>query len=176
MVEPQRVARDRRGPRTTFDEIVVGDDLGTVEWSFTRDMIAGIAETDDDYHEWYAVDSPYGGVIAPVLISYPPVRLLFSRKYNVRGVFYSFEMQNMQPLRPDVVYIITARVCDKWTKRDREFVQYEAVCVDPGGRVVFRTKRAHALDYLPVTVPKTAMGIDSGAGGRPDLAKEELGR
>jgi hypothetical protein len=173
MAEAQRVARDRRGLRTTFDEIVVGDDLGSIEWSFTRDMIAGVVETDDDYHEWYSVDSPYGGVIAPVLISYPPVRLLFSRKYNVRGVFYSFEMHNIRALRPDIVYTISGRICDKWTKRDREFVQYEAICFDPEGREAFRTKRAHALDYLPVTVPKTATGIDSGAGGRPDLDAAE---
>lgn len=166
MTQQARVARDIGGARTNFDEISIGDDLGSVEWRFSREQIARMCESDDDYHEWYSVESPYGGVIAPVLIAYPPVRLLFSRRFNVRGVFFGFETRNLLPLRPDTTYVISGRICDKWIRRNREFVQYEAVCVDPEGREVFRTRRSHAIDYLPVTAPKVGVGIDSGAGGR----------
>jgi hypothetical protein len=163
---PQRVARDTAGERTRYEDIVVGDDLGSMEWSFDQAAIARICDSDDDFHEWYSVRSPYGGVIAPVLISYPPVRLLFSRRYNVRGLFYAYEVENYAPLKPNVMYTIRGRISNKWIKRDREFVEYEATCYDPAGTKIFHTRRAHALDYLTRDVPKAATGIDSGAGGR----------
>ena len=174
--QPQRVARDSGGLRTTYDDIEVGGDLGSMEWSFTREGIAALCDSDADFHEWYSVDSPYGGVIAPELISYPPVRVLFSRRYNVRGVFYGFEMDNILPLQPDVKYRITGRIRDKWIKRNREFVQYEAEATDPEGRVVFRTRRTHALDFLPITAPKVGVGIDSGASSRWAEGEKEGGR
>ena len=166
MSTAKRVARDAAGGRTRYEDIAIGDDLGTMEWSFDEAAIRGICESDDDFHEWYAVESPYGGVITPVLISYPPVRLLFSRKFNVRGLFYWFEMENYAPLKPNVTYTISGRICDKWIKRNREYVQYEATCYGPQGQKVFYTRRAHALDYLTRDVPKEAVGLDSGAGGR----------
>ena len=166
MTTRQRVARDAGGERTRYEDIVVGEDLGTIDWQFDDAAIARLCDSDDDFHEWYSVESPYGGTIAPALISYPPVRMLFSRRYNVRGLFYGFEHENFAPLRPNVKYTITGRICDKWIKRKREFVQYEATCHDPQGNKVFHTRRAHALDFLTRDVPKEASGIDSGAGGR----------
>lgn len=163
---PQRVARDTAGERTRYEDIAVGEDLGSIEWRFDEDAIGRICESDDDYHEWYSVASPWGGVIAPVLISYPPVRLLFSRRYNVRGVFYSYEVENFAPLLPNVNYTIRGRISRKWIKREREFVEYEATCFGPSGERVFHTRRAHALDFLTRAAPKAATGIDSGAGGR----------
>lgn len=166
MTAQKRVARDASGERTRYEDIVVGDDLGSLEWQFDEAAIGRICDSDDDFHEWYAVESPYGGRIAPVLIGYPPVRMLFSRKFNVRGLFYWYEIENYAPLRPNVKYTLRGRISDKWIKREREFVQYEATCYDPGGKKVFFTRRAHALDYLTRDVPKEATGIDSGAGGR----------
>ncbi len=166
MTARKRVARDAGGERTRYEDIAIGEDLGSIEWSFDEAAIARICDSDDDFHEWYAVESPYGGIIAPVLIGYPPVRMLFSRRYNVRGLFYWHEAENFAPLKPNVKYTIRGRICDKWIKREREFVQYEATCYDPQGNKVFHTRRAHALDYLTRDVPKDGSGIDSGAGGR----------
>lgn len=166
MTARKRVARDAGGERTRYEDIAIGEDLGSIEWSFDEAAIARICDSDDDFHEWYVVESPYGGIIAPVLIGYPPVRMLFSRRYNVRGLFYWHEAENFAPLKPNVKYTICGRICDKWIKREREFVQYEATCYDPQGNKVFHTRRAHALDYLTRDVPKDGSGIDSGAGGR----------
>ena len=165
MTAKQRVARDKSGiERTLYEDIEVGADLGTMEWRFDGESIARLCESDDDFHEWYSVESPYDGIIAPVLISYPPVRMLFTRRYNVRGLFYGFEMESYAPLKPDTTYILSGLISDKWIKRNREYVQYEATCVDPQGKKIFMTRRAHALDFLTVDTPKEGVGIDSGAG------------
>jgi hypothetical protein len=39
---------------------------------------------------------------------------------------------------------------------------YEAEGVNEEGAIVFRTKRAHALDYIPRTAPRAGIGVDSG--------------
>ena len=78
MTARKRVARDAGGERTRYEDIAIGEDLGSIEWSFDEAAIARICDSDDDFHEWYAVESPYGGIIAPVLIGYPPVRMLLS--------------------------------------------------------------------------------------------------
>ena len=94
-----RVVRDARGLRATFEDFEIGADLGTVQWTVSQADVDGQCETDDDYHEWYSVESPYGGTIAPVLISYTPIRTMLSRAYNVRGMFYQLEMESVRPIR-----------------------------------------------------------------------------
>lgn len=170
----KRVARDGRGERTRYEAVVVGKDLGSMEWSFTRDDVARICESDDDFHEWYSLNSPYGKAIAPLLISYPPVRMLFSRMHNIRGLFYEYTAESYFPLHADTKYTLTGKVINKWIKRDREFVQYEAACHDADGRKIFYTTRTHVLDFLTRDTPKTGEGIDSGGGGWPDNKQNEV--
>lgn len=158
-----RIARDARGPRTTFEEIKVGENLGAIEWIVTREQVQALCESDDDYHEWYSVESPYSGLIAPVLMSYPPVRLLFCRFYNVRGLFYKLDLESLNPIVVGHPMIVTGRVIDKWIKRDREFVAYEGQCTEKDGLEVFRTRRAHVLDYIPRTAVRDGEAPDSGA-------------
>ena len=73
-MEPSRVrvASDQRGERTPFEAIEVGTLLGPLEWTVTPEAIERQCRIDEDYHEWYSVDSPFGGRIAPLLISYAP--------------------------------------------------------------------------------------------------------
>ncbi|MBI3069106.1 MAG: hypothetical protein HYY79_09615 [Betaproteobacteria bacterium] len=160
--ERVRIAEDEQGRRATFDEIEIGKPLGSIEWVVTEEMIDQQCELDMDYHYWYSVDSPWGGRIAPPQLSYRPPRWLFSRAYNVRGLFYKWEMENVRPIRPGVKLAITGAIADKYVKNDREFVVYEAQATDPGGDVVFRTRRTHVLDFVERSAPRAGKGIDSG--------------
>ena len=92
-----RVARDQRGERTPFEAIEVGTPLGPLEWTVTPEMLERQCRIDEDYHEWYSVESPFGGRIAPILSSYAPVRFLFSDKYNIRGLLVGFECEHSEP-------------------------------------------------------------------------------
>lgn len=157
-----RVERDKSGPRTTYDDIEVGADLGTMEWTVEPENLAGLMENDQDYHEWYVESSPFGEPVVTPMATYPPVRILFTKKYNVRGVFYQYESEFLAPIHFGQKVIITGRVIDKWIKRDREYVKYEAEGCDEAGNVLFRTRRAHALDYIKRSAPREGEGVDSG--------------
>jgi acyl dehydratase len=163
MEEPRtRVAADSHGPRAVFDEIEVGRSLGEMEWVVTEDMIERQCAIDADFDAWYSLDSPWGGRIAPPQISYRPPRWLLSRTYNIRGLFYRWEMENVRPLRPGVTLRVRARIADKYVKNEREFVVYEAEAADPDGNVVFRTRRTHVLDFVERSAQREGEGIDSG--------------
>jgi acyl dehydratase len=163
VVQPQgRVDRDGSGQRTRFEDIEVGADLGTLDWSVQPENVAGLQENDLDYHEWYVDSSPFGGAIVPPLATYPPVRVLFTRNYNLRGLFIEFESEFRRPIFFGERLTISGRVADKFIKRDREYVTYEAEGRDEKGEIVFTTRRTHVLDFLTRSVPRTAEGIDSG--------------
>lgn len=157
-----RVAEDNKGRRATYEEIEVGTTLGEMDWVVTDEMIDLQCEMDMDYDEWYFVASPWGGRIAPPQVQYRPPRWLLSRKYNVRGLFYKWEMENVRPILPGITLRVTCSVVDKYIKNEREFVVYEAEAVDPQGEVVFRTRRTHVLDFVERSAPRSGTGIDSG--------------
>jgi acyl dehydratase len=157
-----RVAEDAHGRRAEFDEIVVGQVLGEMDWVVTEEMIDTQCAIDADYDVWYSLASPWGGRVAPPQISYRPPRWLLSRTYNVRGLFYRWEMENLRPIRPGVTLRVRAQVSDKYVKNEREFVVYEAQATDPEGNVVFRTRRTHVLDFVERTAQRAGAGIDSG--------------
>jgi hypothetical protein len=157
-----RVEFDDRGPRTTYDEFVVGDSLGSLEWTVTREAVDGLIVNDQDFNEWYDADSPAGYPVVPPMATYPPVRMLFTRRFNVRGVFYQFRSEFVRPIRYGERLRITGAVSDKYIKRNREFITYEATGVDDDDQVVFRTWRTHALDYITRDKPRSGKGVDSG--------------
>jgi len=157
-----RVAADSKGPRARFEDIEIGRVLGEMDWVVTEDMIDTQCAIDADYDVWYSLRSPWNGRIAPPQISYRPPRWLLSRTYNVRGLFYRWEMENVRPIRPGVTLHVVARVCDKYVKNEREFIVYEAVATDPHNDVVFRTRRTHVLDFVERSARRAGEGIDSG--------------
>lgn len=160
-----RVEKDAGGRRTSYEEIEVGADLGSVEWSVSAEGVQGLLENDDEQHEWYVDASPFGGPIVPPMATYPPVRILFTRKYNVRGLFFQFEHEFIRPMFYGQKVTITGRVVDKWIKRDREYVKYEAEGRNEAGELLFRTRRAHVLDYIKRSAPRAGVGLDSGRPG-----------
>lgn len=157
-----RVEADAQGKRATYDEIVVGTVLGEMDWVVTEDMIDLQCKLDLDYDEFYSLDSPWGGRVAPPQITYRPPRWLLSRTYNVRGLFYKWEMQNVRAIRVNESLHVICRITDKYVKNDREFIIYTAEATDSKGELVFRTVRTHVLDALERTAPRSGEGIDTG--------------
>jgi hypothetical protein len=169
-IPPTRVREDGSGLRTAFAQIEVGKDLGTIRWSVSRSAVEGLIKNDDDDHEWYREDSPFGGPVVPPLATYPPVRMLLTRAYNVRGLFVEYEHEFLRPIRYGQEIVIHAWIADKWVKRDREFFAYEAEGYDEDGRLVFRTRRVHVLDFITRDAPRDGVGIDSGLLSARDAA------
>ena len=156
-----RIAHDDHGERTVYDDIEVGSDLGELEWVVSSEDIDKQCLIDDDYHAMYILGSEDGSRIAPPQIQYRPPRWLFSRKYNVRGMFYKLGMENVKPILAGMTITVSGRIADKWIRNDREFVEFYSEGYDEAGDVVFRTTRVHVLDALKRTTAREGEGIDS---------------
>ena len=157
-----RIAEDEHGPRTNFEDIVIGKDLGAIEWVITVADLEKQCLIDNDYHPWYFDKSPFGARVAPPQIQYRPPRWLLSRNYNIRGVFYKWEFENAGPLPVDEPIKVTGHVVGKWIERDREYIKFEATGTNNKGEVVFRTVRTHVLDMVKRSAPRAGRGMDSG--------------
>ncbi len=161
--KPQsRVARDEHGARTTFEDIEIGQDLGVLEWEVTPEMIEKQCAIDEDYDEIYMLDSVFGGPVAPPQIQYRPPRWLLSRNFNIRGLFYRWEFENINPIRPNEPITLRGKVSNKWIAKGREFVEFEFTAEDAKGDTLFITRRVHVLDVAGQSAPREGAGIDSG--------------
>ena len=60
-----RILKDAKGLRSSYDEFVVGQDLGTAVLYITPKDIEAACTRMDFYHPWYSVNSPFGGPIFP---------------------------------------------------------------------------------------------------------------
>jgi hypothetical protein len=157
-----RVLEDGSGRRATYEEIVVGQSLGEMEWEITDEMIDLQCRLDEDFDRLFCLPLVDGGRIAPPQITYRPPRWLFSRAYNVRGLFVRWEMETFALLKANIKIKVSGTIADKFIKKDREFVVYQAEGRDPDGTLLFRTKRTHVLDFIERTAPREGAGVDSG--------------
>ena len=160
-----RVAADERGPRPTLDDIEIGKTFGPVEWSVAERDIDGCCMAQDDYHEWYSIDSPFGGRVAPPTITYIVPRETFKKVYRVRGLFVGWTSEQLDVIRPNVTYTWTGKISDKYVRRNREWVWYDFTLCDPQGKEIIRTKRGHVLDFLTIDAPKTVVSVGGFSAG-----------
>src|ERR1700682_349297 len=126
-----RIAKDRGGERVKFEDLEIGKDLGTATLKVTQGQVDSQSEKQGVYHPWYSVNSPFGGTIVPIMMTYVVGRRLLSTNYNVVGMFYKWSFEFLHPLLVGVDYSFSAKLSEKWiNKKDREFVAYEGICKD----------------------------------------------
>jgi hypothetical protein len=157
-----RVLEDSQGRRAAFEDIEIGHSLGEMEWQITDDLIDLQCQLDQDFDPLFF---PQGGDekrVAPPQITYRPPRWLFSRAYNVRGLFVRWENESFRAIEPNTTIRVTGTIADKYIRKDREFVVYQAEGHDASGNLIFRTRRTHVLDFVERSAPREGAGIDSG--------------
>ncbi len=157
-----RVLEDNAGRRAAFDEIEIGRSLGEMEWKITDDLIDLQCLLDQDFDPLYFPQDKATKRMAPPQITYRPPRWLFSRAYNVRGLFVRWENESFRPIEPNATIRVSGSIVEKFVKKDREFVVYQAEGKDEAGNLIFRTKRTHVLDFVERNAPRAGAGIDSG--------------
>ena len=156
-----RVLADSQGTRAAYEDIEVGQSIGQMEWQITDDLIDLQCQLDQDFDPLFFPQGA-GARIAPPQIAYRPPRWLFSRAYNVRGLFVRWESETFRVIEPNTTLTVAGFIAEKYIKKDREFVVYEAEGKDAGGNLIFRTRRTHVLDFVERSAPREGVGIDSG--------------
>lgn len=157
-----RVLEDSQGKRAAFEDIQVGQTLGEMQWQITDDLIDLQCQLDQDFDPLFFPQGDGAQRVAPPQITYRPPRWLFSRTYNVRGLFVRWESETFRAIVSNMTITVSGSIVDKFVKKDREFVVYQAEGKDSAGNLIFRTKRTHVLDFVERSAPREGAGIDSG--------------
>lgn len=113
-------------PNAVWNSIPVGDDLGTMEYVLTEQMLA-------DYRR--VVDNPQAAY--PTVGARHPANL-FYRKYRavMRVPNTGQDSRYFNPPVAGKRIVVSAHVADKYIRRDKTYLIIEAKAVDEDGRLI----------------------------------------
>lgn len=140
-----------------FDSIVVGEQLGPIEYPVKSGHVKQYTEDWDDPNAAYLEGSSFGGPIVP-----PAYRAgldsfsLLGSKYNARAtVGVTTEHKFINPLKPDQTVTVTGVLADKFIKRGVEYVLIEYELRDESGALIRQSVDRIALGVERVSEPDT---------------------
>ena len=128
--------------------VYAGKDLGSLTLTITDEMVQHYIKGLDEPNPWYTGDSPFGGPVAPVII-FQNVDSQFKGWYldNLFGnLWMRQEWDIYAPTRVGQTLHCSARVADRYRKRDRDVVAQELLVRDEAGRLVARS--VHHQSFL----------------------------
>jgi len=129
-------------------DVYPGKDLGTLDVTITEDMVEHYIKGLDEPNPWYTTTSPFGGPVAPVIV-YQSVDTLFQGWYldNLFGnLWRSQQWEIHAPTRVGQTLHCSARVADRYRRRDRDVVAQEMWVRDDAGKLIARS--VHHQSFL----------------------------
>jgi acyl dehydratase len=129
-------------------DVYPGKDLGELELTITDEMIQHYVQGLDEPNPWYTTASPFGGPVAPVIV-YQQADSEFKGWYldNLFGnLWRRQEWEIYAPTRVGQTLKCSARVAERYRRRDREIVAQEMWVRDEAGGLVARS--VHHQSFL----------------------------
>jgi acyl dehydratase len=130
-------------------DVYAGKDLGTFDLTITEEMVQHYINGLEEPNPWYTTASPFGGSVAPAII-FQDISSRFKGWYldNLYGnLWMRQEWKIHAPVRIGQTLHCSARVADRYTKRDREVVAQEVSLKDDAGQLV--AWGMHHQSFLP---------------------------
>src|ERR1051325_4873735 len=135
-----RGTHSRRITLMITTDVYPGKDLGALELAVTDEMVQHYMKGLDEPNPWYTTASPFGGPVAPVIV-YQHADSEFKGWYldNLFGnLWLRQEWEIHAPTRVGQVLRCTARVAERYRRRDREIVAQEMWVRDESGHLIAR--------------------------------------
>jgi acyl dehydratase len=136
----------------TTTNVYAGKDLGTLDLTITAEMVDHYVKGLDEPNPWYTTASPFGGPVAPVIV-YQDVDTQFQGWYldNLFGnLWRSQQWEIHAPVRVGQTLRCSARVADRYRRRDRDVVAQEMWVRDDAGQLV-----AHSVHHQSFLAEQT---------------------
>jgi acyl dehydratase len=125
-------------------DVYPGKDLGTLDVTITDDMVQHYIKGLDEPNPWYTTASPFGGPVAPVIV-YQDADSEFKGWYldNLFGNLWRSQTWDIYaPTRVGQTLHCSARVAERYRRRDRDVVAQEMWVRDDAGQLV-----AHSVHH-----------------------------
>jgi acyl dehydratase len=140
-----------RGTKPLF-EAAVGDELGSLTFVVTDEMVARNAWANDDYNPWYLEDSPFGGrIVSPVFLASFDAQVFYGYYAYPDGgsLFAKQEFEYHAPVEIGVEYTFVGRLVEIYERRGRTFYRARVGVVDPAGQEVVVMHKTVAAPVTP---------------------------
>ena len=113
-------------PELDYNKLQIGEELGTYDYVLTQEMI-------DSYRA--SVDDP-DGVFPTIAVKHDATALGLTYEDNTGGVNAGNEMEFHNPPIAGKKIVVTGRIHDKYTRRDKPYLVIEATATDEDGRLI----------------------------------------
>ena len=133
--------------KKTWEDIKKEEELGSIQRRLTDEEIDRHLWAVEDSNQWYVEESPFGGPIAPPLITANESTTLYYDVcgYAREGFFHTkLEHENINPLRRGKMITARGRIADKYMHRGRKCFVIETVVTDEDGIEICKTKYTQA--------------------------------
>jgi acyl dehydratase len=132
----------------TWEDIEVGRECEPYEYVVTEEAVQGYLNALGIGNPWYTHDSPFGGPIAPGLISKSDAadpNWWFPFVDRSAFLHARSEFEFIHPLRVGKKVTVKGRWVEKYQKRDRNWATIEAVAVDEDGLIIVKSRTTHTV-------------------------------
>lgn len=124
-----------------WDEVHVGDELGTLQYSVSPEMVKEYVESLDDPDPWYLEDSPFGGpIVPPFYLGNDYIRVLVQAGYPVGQIHARAEHEFKRPIKHGMQLTLRGRIADMYVKRERKYMVIETITTNQDGNEISRGK------------------------------------
>jgi acyl dehydratase len=142
--------------RAVAEALQVGETVGEVVLTITEEMVDAYAEAVGDFNPLFMENDITGRRIAhPELLPKIATDILwvpmFERMPNIRAKqAYTY----LEPVRTGLTYRASGSVVEKYEKRGKLFLVFEAIFRDEGGKEVLRDRRTQLVLSEDVTIKR----------------------
>lgn len=131
------------------NDVYAGKELGTLDLTISKEMVQHYMDGLAEYNPWYTTDSPFGGAVAPGIV-FQDVSTRF-RGWHLDNPYGNLWMRQewkiYAPVRVGQTLHCSARVADRYRRREREVVAQEVQVQDATGHLV--AWGMHHQSFLP---------------------------
>ena len=121
-----------------WDGLTVEGALGPVSYAVTDRLVDVFCSATEETHPWFTKDSPFGGRIAPPVITGGDYsKLMASMGYNL-GYHARHHAESLAPMRLGDQLTVTGRVMDKYKRRGLRYFVLDYQATNQRGEAVYR--------------------------------------
>ncbi|MFB8387916.1 MaoC/PaaZ C-terminal domain-containing protein [Microbacterium sp. NPDC055910] len=147
-----------------YELVEVPEPMGPVSQLIDRRFVLDYAYAQDDFGDWYFVDSPFGGPVGHPLVLANELLFLFYDKYDgntAQGLHTHELLRFRSPVRVGETITVEGGYTDKYERRGQGYVTLEATARGEDGRVLVE----HVGREIMRTVAGDVVGKSRSASG-----------
>jgi acyl dehydratase len=123
----------------TYVELQVGTEVGRLKYTVSDDTLNYYLLAVEDRNPWYRKESPFGGPIVPYGVAESDVFKIIAWYLKMKSSLHTHqEFEYHHPIKVGDVLTTVAKVAEKYTRKDRDYLVIDTETMAQDGRLIMR--------------------------------------